>query len=126
MTITNTLVLTTQQVAARFHELAQEEKWFEIQEELFSDDVRSIEPKGSPYMDDAEGKSAVRRKGEAFVARITAFHGASTTEPIIAGHHFAVGRCVDITVEGHGRIQMNQIMLYEVREGKIVLEQFFY
>jgi len=27
--------LTTQEVAARFNELAQQEKWFEIQDELF-------------------------------------------------------------------------------------------
>ena len=41
--------MTTQAVAARFHELAQQEKWFEIQDELFADDVRSVEPiRGSP------------------------------------------------------------------------------
>jgi hypothetical protein len=37
-------VLTTQEVAARFDELAQQEKWFEIQDEFFADNVRSIEP----------------------------------------------------------------------------------
>lgn len=42
--------LTTQQVAARFSELAQREKWFEIQDELFADDVKSIEPPHSPYL----------------------------------------------------------------------------
>jgi hypothetical protein len=31
-----------------------------------------------------------------------------------------------MTVKGHGRIQINEIMLYEVKDGKIVLEQFFY
>ncbi|MGV3597859.1 MAG: SnoaL-like domain-containing protein [Bacteroidota bacterium] len=33
---------------------------------------------------------------------------------------------MDITVSGFGRIDINEIMLYEVRNGKIVLEQFFY
>jgi hypothetical protein len=33
---------------------------------------------------------------------------------------------MDITVEGFGRIKIDQIMLYEVEDGKIVLEQFFY
>ena len=54
------------------------------------------------------------------------FHGAHTTEPVIGGNHFAVGREVDVTVKGHGRIQMNEIMLYKVKGGKIVSEQFFY
>jgi hypothetical protein len=49
-----------------------------------------------------------------------------TTEPVIAGNHFAVGREVDITVQGHGRIQISEIMLYEVKDGEIISEQFFY
>jgi hypothetical protein len=118
--------MTTQEIATRFNELAQQEKWFEIQDEYFADNVRSIDPPGSPYFGYAEGKAAVRKKGEDFVSRITAVHSASTTAPIVAGNHFAVGRDVDITVEGHGRIQIRQIMLYEVKDGQIVLEQFIY
>lgn len=123
---TNKTTMTTQEVAARFHELAKEEKWFEIQDELFAENVRSVDPADSPYFPYAEGKAAVRKKGEDFVAKIEAVHKAVTTEPIVAGHHFAVGRDKDIVVKGQGRIQINQIMLYEVKDGKIVLEQFFY
>ncbi|WP_431213053.1 SnoaL-like domain-containing protein [Puia sp. P3] len=118
--------MTTQEVASRYNELAQQEQWFEIQDELFSADVRSIDPPTSPYFGYAEGKAAVRRKGEEFVSRIEAAHGASTGDPIISGNHFAVARSVDITVRPHGRIQINQIMLYEVRNGEIISEQFFY
>jgi hypothetical protein len=56
--------MTTQEVATRFNELAQQEKWFEIQDEFFADNVRSIDPANSPYMGYAEGKSGVRKKGE--------------------------------------------------------------
>ncbi len=126
MTTTQEKVLTTQEIADRYHVLAQQEKWFEIQDEFFSENVKSIDPPDSPYMGYAEGKSAVRKKGEEFVARIEIFHGASTTAPLVCGNHFAVGREIDITVRPHGRIQMNEIMLYEVREGMIVSEQFFY
>ena len=118
--------LTTQEVAARFNELAQQEKWFEIQDELFADNVKSIEPAHSKALGNAEGKDAVRRKGEAWVKRIEAFHGGSTTEPVVGGNYFSVGRRADITVQGLGRIQTDEIMLYEVKDGKIVMEQFFY
>lgn len=124
--MTQETTLTTQQVAARFNELAQQEKWFEIQDELFSKSVRSIDPPNSPYFQNAEGKAAVRKKGEDFVKRIEEAHRRFTTEPIVSGNHFAVGREVDITVKGFGRIQINEIMLYEARDGEIVLEQFFY
>lgn len=119
-------VLTTQEVADRFHELAQQEKWFEIQDDFFSENVRSIEPTNSPYFPDAEGKATVRKKAEDFVGRIEAVHSASTTAPLVTGNHFVVGRQKDITVQPHGRIQINEIMLYEVKDGQIVLEQFFY
>ena len=119
-------VMTTREIATRFNELAQQEKWFEIQDEFFADNVKSIDPPGSPYFGYAEGKDAVRKKGKDFVSRITAVHRAFTTEPIVAGNHFSAGREIDITVEGHGRIQINQIMLYEVKNGRIVLEQFIY
>jgi hypothetical protein len=118
--------MTTQEVVARFNELAKQEKWFEIQDELFSDMVRSVDPPGSPYFGNAEGKTTVRKKGEGFVKNIEAVHRMHTTEPVVGGNHFAVGREMDITVQGFGRIQINEIMLYEVKDGQIVLEQFFY
>src|SRR5688572_15278327 len=116
MTTYKTATMTTPEVAARFNELAQQEKWFEIQDEFFADNVRSIDPPNSPYFGYAEGKSSVRKKGEDFVKRIEAVHSAYTTEPIISGNHFAVGRDIDITVQGFGRIQINQVMLYEVKD----------
>ncbi len=123
---TQQAILTTQEVAARFNELAQQEKWFQIQEELFADNVKSIEPTHSTYMGYAEGKVAVRKKAEDFVGRVTDLHSAFTSEPIVTGNHFAVARELDITVQPHGRIQMNEIMLYEVKDGQIISEQFFY
>jgi hypothetical protein len=123
---TTKTAMTTQEVAARFNELAQQEKWFEIQDELFAEEVKSIDPANSPYMGYAEGKANVRKKGADFVKKIRDFHGAGTSSPVVAGNHFAVGREMDVTVEGFGRIQLNEIMLYEVKDGAIISEQFFY
>jgi hypothetical protein len=118
--------MTTQQIAARFNELAQQEKWFDIQDEFFADNVKSIDPPGSPYFGYAEGKEAVRKKGEDFVSGITAAHRLYTSEPIVTGNHFAVVREKDIETEQFGRVTINQIMLYEVKDGQIISEQFFY
>ncbi len=123
---TKKLALTTQEVVERFDKLAQQEKWFEIQDELFADNVRSVDPPNSPYFGYAEGKVAVRKKGRDWVEKIEGVHGTYTTHPVIGGNHFAVGRGVDITVKGFGRIKIDQVMLYEVKDSQIVLEQFFY
>ena len=117
---------STAEVAARFNELAKQEKWFEIQEEFFSDDVKSIDPPHSPWFGYAEGKKNVREKGETFVKGIVELHGASTSEPMVAENHFVVQRSIDVTTSGFGRVQLNQLMMYEVKDGKIISEQFFY
>jgi len=118
--------LTTQEVAARFNQLAQQEKWFEIQDELFAENVRSVEPPSARHLQNAQGKTAVRKKAEEFVNRVEQVHRSSTTVPVVAGNHFAVGRGLETTVQGIGRIVMDEVMLYEVKDGQIVLEQFFY
>lgn len=117
---------STAQIAARFHELAQQEKWMEIQEEFFSEDIRSIDPPGSPYFGYAEGRLPVRKKGEEFMKRLEAVHSASTTAPIVAANYFVVGRKLDLSIKEMGRVELDQLMMYEVKEGYIVLEQFFY
>ena len=126
MTIETKRTLTTEEVATRFDELAQQEKWFEIQDEFFADNVKSVDPSNSRYFKYAEGKTAVRKKGMDFVQNIEEVHKMHTTHPIISGNYFAVGRNMDITVKGFGRIQIDEIMMYEVKDGQIVLEQFFY
>lgn len=125
-TTANSKVLTTREVAERFNELAQQEKWFEIQDEFFSENVKSIDPPDSPYMGYAEGKAAVEKKGRDFVSKIEGGHRFYTSAPIVSENHFAVTREMDITLKGHGRVLISEIMLYEVRDGKIVVEQFFY
>jgi len=118
--------LTTEEVAARFDTLAQQELWFEIQDELFADTVKSIEPPHSVYLKDAEGKGPVRKKADDFVSKVQAVHRMHTTHPVVSGDHFAVGREMDMTVEGFGKVIINEIMLYKVKDGQIVLEQFVY
>ena len=125
-TTINNKAMTTLEVAARFNELAQQEKWFEIQDEFFAENVKSMDPPNSPYFGYAEGKAGVRKKGEDFTKRIEAVHRLYTSEPLVSGNHFAVGREKEITVQGFGRIEIRQIMLYEVKNGEIISEQFFY
>ena len=122
----NKTARATQEVAARFDQLAQQEKWFEIQDEFFADNVRSVEPPTAKHLKNAEGKAAVRKKGEDWTKRVEAVHGSYTTAPVVGGCHFAVGRGFDLTVKDLGRIKIDEIILYEVKDGEIVLEQFFY
>ena len=119
-------VITTTDVANRFHELAQGGQWDQIQNELYADNAVSIEPDNSPGLKSAKGLEAIRQKGKEFGEMIEDMHGGYSNQPQVAGTHFAVAMGMDVTMKGMGRMKMDEIAVYEVRDGKIVKEQFFY
>jgi ketosteroid isomerase-like protein len=123
---TQEAVMTTKDVANRLYELFQENKWMEAQQELFSNDAESIEPKDSPGLQSVKGIDAIRKKGEDFNNMVEEVHGGWVSEPIVAGKYIAVAMGMDCTYKGMGRQKMDEIVLYEVKDGKIVKEQFFY
>jgi limonene-1,2-epoxide hydrolase len=118
--------MTTQEVANRFNELAQSGNWDAIQEELYADDAISIEPAHSQGLQTVQGKEAIKQKGHQFQQMVEEMHGGYSNAPIVAGNHFALTMGMDVTMKGMGRMQMDEICVYEVKDGKIVKEQFFY
>ena len=117
---------TTTEVAARFNELAKEGKWDQIQNELFAENAKSIEPPNSPGLQSVEGLDAIRQKGKQFNEMVEEMHGGYSSEPLVAGNHFSVAMGMDVSMKGMGRTKIDEIALYEVKDGKIVKEQFFY
>jgi ketosteroid isomerase-like protein len=118
--------MTTQDVANRFRELAQASDWNKIQDELFANDAVSIEPPQSPGLQTAEGIDAIKQKGKQFADMVEEVHGGYTSAPVVGGNFFSVAMGMDCTMKGMGRMKIDEIALYEVKDGKIVREQFFY
>ena len=126
---TTEAVMTTQDVANRYMELEKQGKWMEIQDELYSDDVVCIEPEHAAAMGMqtvTKGIDAVKAKGRAWNESIEEMHGGYCSEPVIGGNFFSVAMGMDCTMKGAGRMKMDEIAVFEVKEGKIVVEQFFY
>jgi|SRR5436190_3629619 hypothetical protein len=119
-------VMTTQEVADRLSQLIKENKWKEAQEELFSQDAVSVEPPHAQGLQTVQGLDAIKKKGEEFNQMVEEVHGGWAGEPIVAGNYIAVAMGMDVTMKGMGRSKMDEIALYEVKDGKIVKEQFFY
>ena len=120
--------MTTRDVAKRFSELAKEGKFDTIQDELFSQDAESIEPAGglAMGMTSAKGLSAIKEKGRQFNESVEEMHGGYTSEPVVGGDYFSVAMGMDVTMKGAGRMNMDEVVVYEVKDGKITKEQFFY
>ena len=119
-------VMTTQEVANRMNELFKENKWMEAQDELFADEAVSIEPENSPGLKSVKGKAAIKQKGDDFNAMVEDMHGGWVSEPLVAGNFISFGMGMDVTMKGQGRMKMDEIAVYEVKDGKVVREQFFY
>jgi SnoaL-like domain len=118
--------MTIQEVAARYKELAQSNQWDKIQDELYAENAVSIEPPHSQGLQSVEGLAAIKQKGQMFQSMIEEMHGGYCTEPVIGGKYFSVAMGMDITMKGMGRMNMDEVAVYEVNDGKIVKEQFFF
>jgi len=121
--------MTTQQVADKYYELAQQEKWMEIQDELYGQDIVNKEPEhalamGIPTI--TKGLDAVRAKGEARRAMMEALHSQDCSTPVVGGKYFSISMGRDVTFKGKPRMKLEEIAVFEVSDGKIVTEQFFY
>lgn len=120
--------MNTEQIAQRLVELCRQGEYDQAQVELYADDAVSIEPEGLPpeALGNARGMDAIREKGRKFNERVEAMHGSSVSDPVVAGNWFSISMSLDVTMKGMGRIDMSEICVYRVRDGKIVHEQFFY
>lgn len=117
--------MTTSQVATRLVELCRRGTYEEAQKELYAPDAVSIEPEGTPDAV-ARGAAALAAKAKTF-AESFIVHGGSVSDPIVAGPFFACTMSLDATDRKSGqRLTMEEVCVYEVRDGLIVREQFFY
>jgi SnoaL-like domain len=121
-----TAVMTTQDVANRMNELFNENKWQQVQEELYADDCESIEPAHAPGLQSVKGLDAIKEKARMFESMIEEMHGGWHKEPLVAGNFIAFAMGMDCTMKGMGRVKMDEIAVYEVKDGKVVKEQFFF
>ena len=119
-------VMTTQEVANRVNELFKENKFDQVQDELFAEDCESIEPSQAPGLKSVKGMAAIKQKAKDFNNSVEEMHNGWCSEPIVGGNSISVAMGMDATMKGMGRIKMEEICIYEVKDGKIVKEQFFF
>jgi hypothetical protein len=118
--------MTTTEVANKLVELCRQGKIDEVQATLFADDVQSIEADESMGPKIVTGLDALKVKSIEFQSGVEEFHGATISEPIVAGNCFAITWAMDATFKGRGRMTIEEVCVYQVKDGKIILEQFFY
>jgi hypothetical protein len=94
---------------------------------FYSPDIVSVESMGNETMPrEMKGIDAIRGKNQ-WWAENNEVHSAKVDGPFLADDKFAVYYNYDVTFKPTGKRQpMEEMALYEVKDGKIVREQFFY
>ncbi len=119
--------MTTQEVAVKWAEYCQAGQWSQALNELYADHCVSLEMEGfqqGPQR--VEGIEGLRMKGKQWEEMVEEFHGLEIEGPIAAGNHFTASMKMDVTFKGQGRRTDEEICVFQVEDGKIVQEQFFF
>lgn len=118
--------MTVQEIANRLVELCSKGDYDTAYAELFAPDAWSIEPEGTPNAK-AHGVEAIKERGKQFSEMIQEMHSGYFGTPIVAGNYFSLVMGMEVTFKGApAPTKMDEIVVYEVQNGKIVKEQFFY
>ncbi|WP_425390536.1 SnoaL-like domain-containing protein [Ekhidna sp.] len=118
--------MTTQEVANELVKLCREGKWDECISKLYSADIVSIEPEGGAW-GKVQGLEAIAKKGKEWNEMVAEFHSGEISDPIVAENFFSITMKSKVTMKGMDHpINMDEICVYEVNNGKVVKEQFFY
>jgi len=117
--------MNTEQVAQKVVELVRKQAWHEALDTLYDKDIVSVEARtqdgSSP---ETRGKEGVRGKIDWWVNKMQV-HSFKASEPFVAHDRFVVQFDVDVTDKGSKkRMQMSEVGVYTVKNGKIVREEF--
>ena len=118
--------MTTREIATRLAEMCRIGKVEEAKEELFAEDIISIEPDESILPKETKGMDAIRKKATLFISMVENFYGSTISDPLIAGDYFSVSWDTDIQMKGEARKTTSELCVYKTKAGKIISEQFFY
>jgi len=117
--------MTTKEVAEKLVSYCRQGDFESAYKELYSPQIESIEPDGSPTPL-AKGMEAVMKKSNEFEQMVEKMYGNEVSDPVVAENYFCCSMVMDVEFKGMGRTKMEELCVYEVKDGKIIREQFFY
>ena len=117
--------MTIKEIAHKLVDLCRQGEFDAAYRELFAEDALSCEPEGMPN-GKIQGLENMLAKGAQFEKDTEEIFAMEVSEPLVADNHFAVTMLMDLKMKGRPRMKMEEICMYEVKDGKIVKEEFFY
>ncbi len=117
--------MNTEQIAEKVVDLVRKQAWHEALDTLYSKDIVSVEARGSDGESPEKcGIDQVRGKTDWWVNAME-IHNFKVGGPFVAHDRFVVQYDVDVTDKNSKkRMQMSEVGVYTVKDGKIVREEF--
>jgi ketosteroid isomerase-like protein len=126
MSTTATAKMTTKEIAKSLKKLCDKGDFEGAHRELYAKDAVSIEPEaGGGFEKETHGLDAIIEKGKKWNSMVSEVHGIEISEPMVAGNTFAITMRLDTTMKDKKRMDMSELCVYHVKDGKIISEQFF-
>jgi hypothetical protein len=113
------------EIANKLVELLKEKKFLETQQELFDENIINQEPEEAQSRS-VNGLEYVVSKESNFLKNIKTWKNFEVSEPIISKDFFSIRMFTEVVLVNDREVSIDEIIVYEVCDGKIVKEQFFY
>jgi hypothetical protein len=119
--------MATKEIAKKLAAYCSKGDWQGAYNELFAEDAVNIEPVASVLSGiETKGLDKMKEKAKGYDSMVVKSYGYSVSEPLVAGNGIAFILTMDNEMEGHGRNTVSELCVYEVKDGKIIKEQFYY
>ena len=117
--------MSTQEIANRLVELCRQGEFEKALDELFSNDAVSIEPYATPAFEkETKGMDAIKEKGKKWNEMVAEMHSVTLSDPLVVTNSFACTMRLNVTMKERGPMDMTELCVYKVKDGKIISEEF--
>lgn len=119
--------MQNQEIAQKLQDYISSGDYENAYDQLFDQNAVAIEPQLSHLnFSEVTGIEAIKQKVAALGEHISELFSRELSEPIVTNTHIAFTNIVHGKMKNEEEFRMSEICLYEVKNGKIVKEEFIY
>ncbi|RED97860.1 nuclear transport factor 2 family protein [Marinoscillum furvescens] len=118
--------MTTQEIAEKLVNLCRAGKYEQVYLELYAPEIVSKEPEEGGWKT-THGMDELQAKGDQWRDMVEEVLESEISDPLAADDYFTCRMRMKVKLKGFDEpSEWDELCLYQVKDGKVVLEQFFY
>lgn len=118
--------MNTKEIAQKLVDYCRKSDWRGAHHELYAENAKSIEPyETKDFKRETLGLKEIDAKGKKFDDMIQKVHNINVSEPLVVGNTIAFTLGMDVTMKDGQRMNNPELCVYQVKDGKVVSEEFF-